>query len=408
MARRMNGMYATQRRAVMSLLLLATTFYGGIWAAGRLIGRPVQSPDIHFAYLAGAFLDGRLHLEADEGPGLREIVTFEEKRYVVYPPLPAMAVMPLVAVFGPRFETSLVSIVFGAFALVAIFVLLRRLDRPRDVAWWSALVFGFGTSYADATMRGSSWLIAHVLGVLLLTAGLAEIFGKNRGLLAGLLVGAALWCRLPMALAAPFAMFLAANRCEGHKTRKALEVGAGVGVFVALNGLYNWLRFGWIGNVAYEMIPGVLEQPWYERGIFHIAYVPRNLYALFLEPPVLLHSFPYIVVSLFGLGIFFATPSYLLIAWTPFRDLRMQIFAAATVACLLPAMLHGWPGGSQYGYRFSLDAGPFLIAMMAFGIGDRVTPRIRALILFNLAIAVWGLVFSRWIPPTDRIYPFNF
>ncbi|HVR29079.1 MAG TPA: hypothetical protein VMS86_06035 [Thermoanaerobaculia bacterium] len=403
---RFRRLYASDRAALASLALLAVLYYGGSYLAGGLLGRSPQSGQTHYAYLAEAMLEGRLDLPPGRAPHLSEIVSYRDQRFVVYPPLPAIVLLPAVALFGAELETSLLSIALAAVGLAATFVWLRRLGRPRDVAWWSALLLGLGTSYTYAAIVGSSWLLAHVLGVLLLTAAMCEVYGRNRGVVAGLLIGGAMWCRMPMVLAAPFAMYLAGER-SGRRVRSALQVGAGVAVFLVLNALYNWLRFDDVRNVAYTMIPGVLAEPWYERGIFDLAYLPRNLHVLLFEPPVLLDSFPYFAASLWGLGVVFATPAYLLMLWAPFGERTTRVLLAAAVACMLPGLFHGWPGAQQYGYRFSLDAAPFLVALMALGIGDRVTPRVRALLVLNLALTAWWIAFARWVPPRDWIYPFG-
>lgn len=403
---RLAGLYRSDRSAALSLVLLAFSFYAAIYFGGTLVGRSPQSDQTHYAYLAEAMLTGRLDIAPGRGEQLGEIVTFEGKRYVVYPPFPAVVLLPVVAVFGAEVATGFVSILLAALCVALMFRWLRGLGRPRDVAWWSAVVFGLGTGYAYVAVVGSSWLMAHVFGVLLLTAALAEICGKNRGLLVGLLIGAAMLCRLPIVLATPFAMALAARR-RGGWLRPVSGIAAGVGLLAGLNALYNWARFGAFGNVAYTMIPGVLEEPWYDRGIFDLAYLPRNIYALLFEPPILIDSWPYIVVSLWGLGVLFATPSFALVVWAPFREATTRLCLAAALACMLPGFLHGWPGAQQYGYRFSLDAAPFLIALVALGMGERVTGRIRALVLFNVLLVSWGIATSRWILPGNWLYSFH-
>lgn len=399
-------LYRSDRAALLSLMLLAFSFYALIYFGGKLSGRSPQSDQTHYAYLAEAMLTGRLDIAPGRGEQLSEIVTFEEKRFVVYPPFPAIVLLPVVAVFGAEVPTGFVSILLAALCVALMFRWLRGLGRPRDVAWWSAIVFGLGTGYAYVAVVGSSWLMAHVVGVLLLTAALAEIYGKNRGLLVGLLIGAAMLCRLPMVLATPFAMALAAQRRRAW-LRPVSEIAGGVGLLAGLNALYNWARFDALGNVAYTMIPGVLKEPWYDRGIFDLTYLPRNIHALLFEPPIVIDSWPFIVVSLWGLGILFATPSCVLIVWAPFRQATTQLCLAATLACMLPGLLHGWPGAQQYGYRFSLDAAPFLIALIALGMGERVTGRIRALVLFNVLAVSWGIATSRWIPPGNWLYIFD-
>jgi hypothetical protein len=57
----------------------------------------------HFVYLADAFLHGRLGLSGS-GASLAEVVNYQGNFYVVYPPMPAVLLMPFVAVFGTSFD----------------------------------------------------------------------------------------------------------------------------------------------------------------------------------------------------------------------------------------------------------------------------------------------------------------
>ncbi|MDX1645421.1 MAG: hypothetical protein R3244_13790, partial [Thermoanaerobaculia bacterium] len=105
------GLYRSDRSAELSLLLLAFGFYAAIYLGGALLDRSPQSDQTHYAHLAEAMLDGRLDIPAGRGEQLGELVTVEGKRYVVYPPFPAVVLLPLVALFGAEVPTGAVSIV---------------------------------------------------------------------------------------------------------------------------------------------------------------------------------------------------------------------------------------------------------------------------------------------------------
>ena len=60
----------------------------------------------HFVYLADAFLHGRLGVSGG-GTGLAEIVPFNGNYFVVYPPMPAVLLLPFVALFGTSFDQSI-------------------------------------------------------------------------------------------------------------------------------------------------------------------------------------------------------------------------------------------------------------------------------------------------------------
>jgi hypothetical protein len=168
-------------------------------------------------------------------------------------------------------------------------------------------------------------------------------------------------------------------------------VFVGAGLFVAANMAYNWVRFESVSNVAYNQIPGVLAEPWYSKGIFHPSYLASSLYVMLLQPPVLIDRFPYLVPSLFGMSILLATPALFLTFQAPLRCWRTWFLVAASGACLLPGLLHGWPGGDQFGYRFSLDAIPFIMALMA-----RCSGSIRLITLADVSPP--AVTVTRWSP----------
>ena len=167
---------------------------------------------------------------------------------------------------------------------------------------------------------------------------------------------------------------------------------------------YNWVRFESVSNVAYNQIPGVLAEPWYSKGIFHPSYLASSLYVMLLQPPVLIDRFPYLVPSLFGMSILLATPALFLTFQAPLRCWRTWFLVAASGACLLPGLLHGWPGGDQFGYRFSLDAIPLIMALMAIAMGERASGRARFLIVLSILISIWGLLLVEH-RPVQWLYP---
>src|SRR5260221_14768900 len=106
-------------------------------------------------------------------------------------------------------------------------------------------------------------------------------------------------------------------------------------------------------------------------------FVPNVWY--FLRPPFV------------GMSLFLVTPA-LLFLFAGLRDARRSLAVAATaIAAALvraPDVTHGTVGFAQFGYRFSIDAQPFLIALAVGGDapdGDAWKP--RPPILFLVAAA---------------------
>lgn len=396
-------LFENTKRGFIVLTLLTVVAYSLCYAASIWVGKPAQSLQSHYTYLADAFIHGRLDTDAESVAHLTELVPHEGKLYVVYPPMPAVLLMPFSMIFGPGPWTTPFSILIAGFAVGLTFVMLRRMKFAVDVSVVLAVLLAFGTCYWYSALKGSSWHLASTTGVLFLTWALVETYGARRALLVGFLLGAATLSRLPMVLAAPFFMYELWHAPEKFKVRRVVYFSIGLGAFIAANMLYNWVRYQSIFDVGYAMIPGVLEEPWYAEGILNIRYLPRNLYALFLQPPILTTEFPYFVPSTFGLSLFLTTPAFFMLFLAP-GDRKTWIVAATALFCLLPALLHGWPGGTQFGYRWSLDAGPFLLILTAMGMHNRVSGRAYFLVFLSIVICMWGLVYARWIP-VQWIFP---
>jgi len=93
-----------------------------------------------------------------------------------------------------------------------------------------------------------------------------------------------------------------------------------------------------------------------------------------------------------GMSLFLTTPA-LLFVFAGLQDVRRSVVVAATAIAaalaLLPDVTHGTVGFAQFGYRFSIDAQPFLIALAVGGdaLRDGVWRR-RPSILFLLACVI--------------------
>ena len=76
---------------------------------------------------------------------LNEVVPVGDLSYVVYPPAPALLVLPFVAAFGPEMNQAWPSIGFGALNVAIVSLILRRMGVERGPRVILSLVFAFGT-----------------------------------------------------------------------------------------------------------------------------------------------------------------------------------------------------------------------------------------------------------------------
>jgi len=328
----------------------------------------------YFVRLADAFLHGRLAVT--EAPSwLNELIPAGDGRwYVPYPPMPAVVLLPVVALFGTQIHQQLVSAVLGGVTVGLAWLVLGRLDLPPRARIWLTATFGFGTVLWFVAKVGSAWYFAHVVAVLFSLAALILVLDRRMPLLAGLLLGCAAIARLPVGLAAPFFLAMAVGlgwpprvpADRSRTVRDGLAFGLGLAVPLAGYALYNLARWGTPIDQGYVRIPGILEDPIYaEHGILSLHYIPRNLYAIFFRSWNYVDEPPFLQPSWWGLSIFLTTPVYLWLAKARWNEPRVAWAVLGTALALIPIVTHGNVGITQFGYRFSLDVQPLLFVVLA-------------------------------------------
>ncbi len=346
----------------------------------------------HYVWLANAFLHGKLGVSGD-GIALQEIVPLNGNYYVVYPPMPAVLLTPFVAVFGTSLDEALFSIILACACVSLTWLMLKKTGANSNKALWLTALFGFGTCFWFIAAVGTSWYIAEVVAVLFLTSAILLALYEKSYVLVGLLLGFAALARLPTALAFPFFLFLIYDGSGAWKPRfkQAALFFAGLAIPVTLYLLYNVARWGTILDLGYGLIPGIQLDPFFQQGIFNLSYIPRHIYAIFFQGPILLNSFPYFKPSWMGLALFFTTPAFIFIFKGPWN--KLSKYSAIAIFCILPPIItHGTVGFTQFGYRFSLDFIPFLMLLTAKGMRKNLSWQEKALIILSLVINLWGVV----------------
>jgi hypothetical protein len=346
----------------------------------------------HFIYLSDAFLHGRLGVTGG-GTSLAEIVPYNGSYYVVYPPMPAVLLLPFVAVFGTTFDQGLMSILLACLCVAATWFLLKKTGVKGNKALWLTALFGFGTCFWFLASVGSSWYIEHVSAVLFLILAIILALYKKSPFIIGVLLGFAFLSRLPVILSFTFFLFLIYEQNSGWKPRlkQAAYFLIGLGILVGVYELYNFGRWGVFSDLGYTLIPGIQQDPYFTSGIFNLSYIPRHIYAILFQGPILLNSFPYFEPNWMGLGLFFTTPAFIYIFKGPWN--RLSKYAALAVVCILPILItHGTVGFTQFGYRFSLDFTPFLMLLAAKGMRENLGWEEKALIILSILVNLWGVV----------------
>jgi hypothetical protein len=256
----------------------------------------------------------------------------------------------------------------------------------------------------------------------------------RRQFAAGLLFGLACTARLSIVFGAPFFAFVGGG--SGWRGR---AWSAGLGAALPLVGLlaYDVVTTGQLISPAYDHLYR-LETAGYaalgyhaDWGIEDVRYLFQNLgVALFGTPdllpahlpdalgrsPILVCTDPTAVRGLLdvdcplavprdtGMSVLLTSPAYLLAI--PVLGLigRNRLVAGAVLAVVAIAtvnVLHFSQGWVQFGYRFSNDAAPFALVLVALGF-ERLGVRRRwgmllamGLVVASLSINLWGVIWSR-------------
>src|SRR6476620_8639779 len=192
----------------VSVAIVAFVVY---WLSNRLF----DATRGDFFYLADAFLHGRVWL--DVRLGFQDVIVRDDHIYVPFAPFPAVALMPIVAIFGPvvadQWETGINAALAASTVGLAWWFAARVGVRSLVDRLFLVLLLGFSTQIWWVTTRGGVWHTGHLIATILTLACLIELWGSRRAWLIRLLAGAAFMTRAPLAFAIPvYALLLAGDR----------------------------------------------------------------------------------------------------------------------------------------------------------------------------------------------------
>jgi hypothetical protein len=367
-----------------------------------------------FFYLADAFLHGRLWLDHPFGPWDNVIVG--DRVYVPFAPFPAIVVTPLVAVFGPERLDQWEQVVDSIFAAIDVGLCWWLMGRVGvrlivDRIWTACFLFGVSTPILWVTTRGGVWHTGHLIAAMLILAALIETTGRRRSWLLGLLVGATFLTRAPLALAAPFFVWVIADE---RPTRpldprrwpwgRWIVYGLGVAPAVLFALWYNAARFGSPLESGYGLasLPPFLEVQ-RAQGLFSLSHLGMNLDYLFTHLPTLFVRTPdggieWVIPPRpdgLGMSIFLTSPGLLIALRADWRS-RMAIALGLTaVVVLIPSLLYYGGGWLQYGYRYALDSIPFVMALVGLAVARRGLPAWgKVLIVLGMAVNLLGVYWA--------------
>jgi len=193
-------------------LLAFTTSVAIVLYFGKDVLRVSGAP--HYVYQAWSFLHGKWDL--DLPPSFIDVITINGKSYTNYPPVPAILMLPFVAIWGLHTSDVLFTIAVSAVNMALLYLLLEQLRASgltargwRENVLW-CLFFSFGSITLWLSLGGGLWFTAQIvaLGTTLLALLLAL---RGQYAWAGVALGCAVFSRIALLLAFPLLFYLAWN-----------------------------------------------------------------------------------------------------------------------------------------------------------------------------------------------------
>lgn len=311
-----------------------------------------------------------------------EIVSREDTWYVSFPPGPALALLPAVAVRGTEARDVLWTCLFAALIPV---VLLGLFDRERGLAegrdrehLWAVAAWTFASPAALLGAHGRVWFTAQICGALALTLYISAGWRCRRPALAGLALGLAMACRPHLAFAVIFYLleWWREHRGAGARARilAGLRFAAPLLAVGAALMTVNALRFADPFEFGHRFLDIRWQTRMQEVGMFSLDYLGRNLRCALSLWPVWRDGpwdgrLPR--VSMHGSSLLVGTPWLLALLWSRERLPQRAGLLLSAVAVALPSLLYHNSGQLQFSYRFAVDWLALVLIAIVFGGGAR-------------------------------------
>lgn len=402
--------YLAQAMLAGELALTSKPPHGNDWASYDVLELRGQSTPVKGVFIGPPPRGARSSVfETLSGDQLKltsaEIKRSERRYYVSFPPLPALLMMPLVAIFGLAASDVWLTLLCAALNVPLTLSLLREITRSRTAKrarhqradsdlLWITVSLTLGTAHFWSAVRGEVWFTALIVGVTTQLLFFRWAWAMRRPLLAGFALAAAFSTRASLITLAVFAyaQLLFPFRATPIRDRvRATLIFSIPPLFIGSALLwYNYVRFEQWYEFGHRYLAGGQIKRIQTYGLFHWQYLKKNLIAAFLLLPMLSLRSPLLTLSWHGMAIQASSPQLLwglrpnasYSALTRPR-LALTLTLITTLTLLLFYQNTGWV---QYSWRFGLDIIPALCCLIA--LSDRPLGA-----WFRVAVC-WGVIVN--------------
>lgn len=372
-------------------------------------------PQSYYDYtfrVAENILRGSIGFAEKRPPWLNEFVPFEGAWYSVFPLGAVVSMIPaaLLKVVGIVTEMpgAWISAILAGVICYFLLKIAEKYDtsRTRQILLTMAILFGTfmwtNLTFAGAWQLALGFAMVGQLGAMYFTVY------DRRPLVAGFFFAIAFGNRTENLLTAPVFMYLLTRvvsepAASAAGIQRAEKVGAIVSKSVPSKPrahaggsdkikllaafcsvpfvlgistlIYNYVRFHSFTDFGYARIPGVLDEPWYNHGIFSTHYLGRQAWEMLFKLWNWRQTFPYLVPDGFSASILFSSPFLLLIFRVGAREGALKLAAWFSIVVLTFLMwIHGNSGGWQFGYRYAMVLLPWIFVILLENGKKHVTP----------------------------------
>jgi hypothetical protein len=309
--------------------------------------------------------------------------------------------MPFVFLWGWNTNPSLFSMRVASLGSVFAYRLFRLYDLSKKKAIWLVVLLSFGSMQWYHGVIGSAWYLSSMCALMFFWISLIVMKTKKPLFLLGIFLGLTYLCRYPAILSLPFFIINTSSRWFKNKQiRIKLLFMFGLGLFlcVGISFVYNFLRYGTIWHLGYQL----LEKRFYNisneyaEGSYSLGYYPRHLKAVFWSFPRRTSSFPYFSPNFHSMALWIVMPAVILAFWAPIKKKLVWSSWLVILIISMSHFFHGGIGATQFGYRYALDYFPFLFIIFAQAIKKNFYWWQKGLIILSIIINLWGVYFSFW------------
>jgi hypothetical protein len=390
-------------------ILLALCFAVAMYYSLRKPLTETSGGDNLYVYQADAFIHGMLDISGD----FWDSIVIQGKRYVPFPPGPAILLIPFVALLGTTLaNTVYISLGLTAGSILFMWRFLTNLGANASTRRWISIAFFLGTGYWGCLNQSNSvWFFAHIVSVFFLLGALQLSSGPRAAVLSGLFLGFSLLSRQATLFALPVIAYLLVRDSSdrGQIARRLLGLLAGFIPCCLFYLWFNWARFGNPLDTGYELIEvnGFLANRVAAFGLSSPAYIPFNLFYLVLEGFHISFQDASRLGGLsldpMGTSLLMASPFILLAFFAPWKG---KFTRFAWLSILPMVMIHlsyynnGWVQTNMQ--RFALDYLPIWMGLAALGFEKTIDGEMGRFWKISILYAIFLNSISALLVPLEH------